>query len=157
MQVVHEAMEAICLDDLAIACEIIYQHRSRVHPALESFTCYEFLIKYFIRCMTDNPVATDYVHSRFEAARELRGLLSHWAGLSTPPRSAISILIASVTKLYVGGDRSLRNAIVTGFLEHVFEESELIALFADWKDDAVLGEAYDEAMQWANGRHGERI
>lgn len=152
---VCDAMQSLRLDDLAIVREIIVEHRSRVTPLLNANACHEFVVYYYLKCISDDSVAGGFVHSRFEAARELCRLLSHWEGLHDKPEKAIEILVEGVTESFLAGDRLRRNAIETGFLEHVLEESRLAKLFGKWKSDPILKEAYDAAKCWADSKKQE--
>jgi hypothetical protein len=57
---------------------------------------------------------------------------------------------AAVTDLFLDGDARMRNAIETGFLEHVLEQRSLRSFFAHWAHDERLQEAWRHATAWGD-------
>jgi hypothetical protein len=96
-----------------------------------------------------NPPSTDYALSRYEAARELQAMLKEWQAQRPLPTQEMRSLADSIREMYLRGDRALKTAIETGFLEHVFEEESLIPLFQSWQNDKNLSEAFQFAQEWA--------
>lgn len=146
---VRDAMQSNDIAVMGIACAIITNHNHRCVPALNPDDCYQFLVRYFLRCVKDNPDPTDTVHSRYDAARHLCRLLELWHRLPHRPADPIDSIVDGVTQLFRAGDAALQTAIETGFLEHVFHTAELVSLFGHWKDEPVFKAAYDNAMQFA--------
>ena len=99
-----------------------------------------------------NLESTERIHSRFEAARELTRTVTHWFNLGERGVTYLSSLVVEVRKSYLAANESMRNAIETGFLEHVFEDRRSWILFESWKEDPSLRSAYDFAMEWATSR-----
>lgn len=60
-------------------------------------------------------------------------------------RAALEEVLAMIERVARTGDDHARDVIVLGILEHVFEDEELRALFADWEQDAQLAPLYEEA------------
>ena len=54
-----------------------------------------------------------------------------------------------LARLYKSGDIDVRECIVNGILEHLFERNDVAAYFIDWKADSELGQAYDDALLWS--------
>jgi hypothetical protein len=96
---------------------------------------------------------SDWAHSRYEAAWQLRLLLeeiwdksSHSVELMTAYRDAIADLL-------LASNAHVAQAIVNGTLEHVFEDPELAAVFAAWVSNPGLAPYFHDALDWAHGDH----
>jgi hypothetical protein len=54
----------------------------------------------------------------------------------------------TLARLYLEGDEDLKDCVVMGILEHLFEDGTVQDAFADWKEHAQLGAAYGDAALW---------
>jgi hypothetical protein len=71
-------------------------------------------------------------------------ILNLWDADSNQP--ALVDLKNWLAKLYKRSDEDLRTCIVHATLEHVFQRKPLRNFFSDWKRDAELSRAYEEAV-----------
>ena len=62
---------------------------------------------------------------------------------------------SAVTAAYLSGSPEVQNAIETGFLEHVFEVTQLRRHYAHWASDPRLAEAYASALEWGEAHPNE--
>lgn len=117
----------------------------RVHPEIQSKVLRNFFFAYLQERILSN-AATEWMHSRYEACWDLAGLVKVWAR-HTPALPIISEVKAWMEWAYTSHPE-LRTALVTGFLEHAFEERAAREQFADWKKHPILASAYTQAMNW---------
>jgi len=115
---------------------------TRSHPDLLGDDQIDFVRRYLLRCIEENPPGGDYLHGGYEAAWELAACLKEWRGKS--PRG----IAVDLDKLYRRGDDATRNRILCGVLEHAFEDPAVRPFFASWERDEELREAYRLALEW---------
>lgn len=122
----------------------------RIQPALTMQEQCSFMLKYLMECLDANPVDTgddDYLHSGFEAAWEIAAWMKHLQHMAEAA-PILKAITADLEALYRRGDYALRRLIITGALEHIFENKRLVELFDYWRDDSELKPAYDAALEW---------
>ena len=110
----------------------------------------EAYLGFFLRCIRENP-AGHFVESRYAAAHSLVRWYLQVRLRSGSAAQALLAARAALRDLYVNGNDEIRRAIVTGVLEHLLEQSQVRADFADWDVDPTLHDAYEEALQWSHG------
>ena len=69
-------------------------------------------------------------------------------GLGEDARGLLPLVVSQVTETYLAASADARNAIETGFLEHVFERADLVPLFESWRLNPELSEAYELCLAW---------
>lgn len=153
-----EAMKSPDLAEMARARYVLAHAYDRLTSEPDLITCRNFVIDYYIKCIVENLIDDSMddwsVLSRFSAARELRGLLEFWVDHDLVEWA--DILVRRITSIFLEGDESIRNAIETGFLEHVLERADLVYLFDHWKSDPVFSEAYHEALKWGRAHSRQK-
>jgi hypothetical protein len=122
-------------------------YSSRIHPPLSFNEYHSFLLRYYDRCLRENPDG-QWACSRYSAGRDLMNWFKGLWKDASLPRSVLADIKSFLAKLYKEGDDELRTCIVNATLEHLFEERAIAGYFADWKQDPVLAEAYSDAMLW---------
>jgi hypothetical protein len=126
--------------------ELTRKEWSRIQPEIPGDEQMEFMRRYLLRCLEENPPSGDYLHSGYEAAWELAACLKHWHGMgAVKPLRGIAI---DLDKLYRRGDHATRNRILCGVLEHAFEDPAVRPFFASWERTEELREAYRLALEW---------
>jgi hypothetical protein len=125
------------------------EHYSRINPPLKFEDYRRFHLRYYERCLNENPVGV-WSDSRYLAAHSLVAWFNGLWNDNTVPREALTELKSLLERLYREGDKDLRCAIITGALEHLFENREVLKFFRDWKTDSVLLPAYEEALGYIN-------
>lgn len=110
--------------------------------------------KFFSRCIIEDPSA-DPALSRWEAAMEFLGWFSHLWDSPSVDRSVLSEAKDQLGRLYLEGNPEVRQAVIQGTLEHLFENASVRAFFFDWLKDPTLQKAYEEAAEWSKlgGHH----
>ena len=127
-------------------------YAARVHPPIPADDLIRFLLKYYERCIHEDPTG-GWVCSRYEAAREItRWFRTMWRdpGTRQDGRRTIETIKEWLARIYRDGDAEIRESIINGTLEHLFESQAIASFFDEWKDDPVLGHAYTEAVLWSN-------
>lgn len=110
----------------------------------------DFMRRYLIRCIEENPTPGDYLHGGFEAAWDLAALLKEWRARGGRVATSIRGIALELEKLFRRGDPATRNRISCGVMEHAFEDAALRPYFANWDRDPELREAYIMAMEWGS-------
>jgi hypothetical protein len=105
-------------------------------------------IEHILCCIRDNPQDGE-TPTRYEAAQELEVCFDDISMRSDSDVMLIEIAVA-VTQLFLVSDESVRHAIETGFLEHVFEQPKLRRFFAHWETDDRLREAWRLCSAWGD-------
>lgn len=119
-----------------------------IKPALEFDDYYGFVVPYLEQCIEENP-DLEWVESRYLAGHALVvWIVSFWNNKAVP-RKKIAEIKERIGALYKHGDEGVRDAVVNGVLEHLFEHRPLVKYFKDWQEDPVLATAYSDALLWA--------
>jgi len=121
----------------------------RVDPPISEEELERFLFPYYKRCFMEDPDG-EWAATRYGAAREIVGWYK--AVPSTVDLGSQTFLLHMkkwLEEVYTDGDEDIREAIITGALEHILEQLRWRTFFADWQTDPALVVAYDQAMQWA--------
>lgn len=118
-----------------------------ITPALEFSDYFCFFSRYLIRCMKENPQG-EWPSNRYEAGWEYcRWFVTLWND-NTVDRGFLFNLKVDLANLYRIGDADLRTALENAVLEHLFEDDNIAAFFADWQRDEDLVGAYCAAKLW---------
>jgi hypothetical protein len=121
---------------------------TRIQPPLVADDYVAFLKRYYSRCVLEDPNG-EWVDSRYEAAWGNARWISHLWHDPGVARPVLSDLKEWLLNLYREGDEHVRTSLITGTLEHLFEESELAVFFSDWRSNPLTGSAYQEALSYA--------
>lgn len=119
----------------------------RITPLLSFDDYYEFAIPYLERCIRENP-DNEWCASRYLAGHAL----AVWINDLWNKEDSSAILADIKTRLatlYAEGDVDVRDGIVNGVLEHLFEHKPIANYFRDWENDPILGRAYRDASAWS--------
>lgn len=108
----------------------------------------DFMRRYLVRCIEENPAPGDYLHGGYEAAWELAALLKEWRRRGGRVGATVRGIALELEKLYRRGDPATKNRVLCGVLEHAFEDAALRPYFANWDRDPELREAYGLALDW---------
>ena len=121
---------------------------ARITPELTAEEQLDFMRRYLLRCLVENPSPGDYLHGGFEAAWELAACLKQWHQRGGKGPAAVRGVAIELEKLYREGDPALQNRILCGVLEHAFEEPAVRRYFSGWQRDIELREIYRLALEW---------
>ena len=115
----------------------------------------DFMRRYLMRCIEENPAPGDYVHGGYEAAWALAARMKEWRRRGGRIAAALRGIALELEKLYRRGDPATKNRVLCGVLEHAFEDAALRPYFGNWDRDPELREAYELAMDWGAAHEGE--
>ena len=106
--------------------------------------------KYLLGCIRDGVADTEEIQGRYEAAESLHVWFRHLVGMEGTS-AVLSRASSAITNLYLESGEEVRDAIETGFLEHVLETAALRPYFEHWAFDPRLQLAWSRALEW--GKH----
>jgi len=134
---------------LVVQAFVDYGDLERIEPRLDMQVVYDFLLKYYERCIREDPqcewadrryVVGDHIVPWYHGAPETG---------DEPRQEFLTRVKQLLARLYLDGDEDVRDAIVCGTIEHILEQPRWREFFKDWCDDPILRGAYDYAMEWA--------
>ncbi len=120
----------------------------RIQPPLTKDDYVQFVMEYFERCFPEHPVG-DYSHSSYIAGADFVRWFMHFWNESDAKRAVPTVFKDWLRRLYLSGDEHLKDVLVNGILEHLFENRKVLRFFRDWDADPELKEAVLRAAQWA--------
>lgn len=124
----------------------------RVHPPISFEDFYDFLLRYWGRCIVENP-ASDWADSNYTAAHDAANFMRLSNDETRLTFTHKKRFKEWLERLYLEGSDSVRTCIVTGFLEHLLEIPGWRELFDSWRENPRLSRALSEATEWSNGRN----
>jgi hypothetical protein len=131
---------------------LLLEHPERarkIKPPLDREDYEVFLQSYLARCIREDPTG-EWAHSRYFAGYAVVAwLLGHWRRGDLEPGYAESWK-TWIRDLYLTGDEKVRDAVVNGILEHLFEVKQMRKRFTDWRDHPELRVAYELACEWGD-------
>ena len=134
----------------AVAHLITYPPQcDRIEPTLDEDDYEAFLPRYYEVCLRRDPEG-EWVDTRYGVAWQI----VDW--FNTVPDEDdvddypfLAFLRDWMAEVYKEGEDEVREALVQGVLSHILEDGRWRPFFAGWRDDPVLKEAIDAAMEWA--------
>ena len=143
-------IESSDIETLGFTHSLLSDTRIRVEPPISIAEYVRFTKKYYERCLRENPDG-EWSSPSYIAGGELVNIFASLWRDALVPRSVLEDLKVWLGQLYREGDSNLRNCIVQGTLEHLFEQKPIREFFADWVNDEVLAVAHREASEWYQG------
>ena len=149
--------------------------RSRITPPVPFADFVGFHLRYYERCIRDDPSwQDDMLLSRYNACYSCRSLIT-W--LSNPPQvdyvvngrrlqtwlgtvsgvsrergvNGLDVAKGWIRALYESGENEVRLALETGVLEHLFPDRRIRRFFRDWLNDPLMVEVFKRNC---SGPHG---
>ncbi len=111
-----------------------------------------FLVGYLVAAIEGRADSAEIVAMQpYIAGHELARIYKHWRSRKRPP-DVLRDARDELARLYLTGDDALKNRVVCGALEHIFESVPCRADFDKWKAKPGLATAIEEAMAWADSR-----
>lgn len=123
---------------------------SRIQPEIPAQEQVDFMRRYLLRCIEENPTPGEHLHGGYQAAWALAGCMKHWRRMGGKAAAALRGIALDLEKLYRRADPATQNRIVCGVLEHLFEDAAIRPYFAHWDRDCDLREAYQLAQEWGS-------
>lgn len=128
--------------------ELIARAHERIVPELGD-EAMEFVRRYLLRCIEENPAPGDLLHGGYEAAWELAAMLKQWRQHGGRAADAVRAVAVDLEKLYRRADPATKNRVLCGVLEHAFEDPGLRRHFTNWdRGSHELRDAYKLALEW---------
>lgn len=119
-----------------------------IAPRLDTDDYFRFVLPYLEECVLKDPTGA-WVDSRYVAGRQLVAWIIHFWNDKRFSRERLVEIKSRLADMYERGADDVRNGVVNGVLEHLFENRELRVYFEDWKDHPILGAAYKRALAWS--------
>jgi len=119
----------------------------RIEPPLQFDDYFNFVVPYFEQCIELDP-AGEWSHSRYLAGHEFITWIVDFWNKKEVPREKVAEIKRRLGDLYRRGNEEVRDGVLNGVLEHLFENRQLANYFKEWESDPVLGQAYGAALQW---------
>ena len=123
---------------------------ARIQPEIPLEEQVDFMRRYLVRCVDENPTPGEHLHGGYEAAWELAACMKHWRKLGGRAAASVRGIAVELEKLYRRADSATQNRIICGVLEHAFEDPALRPYFVGWDRDCELREAHKLAMEWGS-------
>ncbi len=145
-------MESSDIEVLGAVYSIISEVRtfSKVSPPPDAAKCDRFALSYIERCIRHDPHG-EWASTRYEAAYDatswFEALWAETAGTS----AVLSDLRETLARLTMECDAAVQDCIVTGVLEHLFQNRKIQKFFAGWAEREVLKDSYKEGCELASG------
>ena len=134
----------------SVVYELTNRAWSRITPEIPGDEQIEFMRRYLLRCIEENPTPGDYLHGGYEAAWELADCLKHWRAQDGSTANALRGIAIDLEKAYRRADAAMKNRILCGVMEHAFEDPAVRQYFSNWERDTELREAYKLALEWGS-------
>lgn len=156
---VLEWMETEDLGAMGAVSEIVtlVEFVERINTEIDQEILERFLYRYYERCLIEDP-EDDYADNRYETCRSLLAWFQALPKDVDPDSNSFIVNMKYwMEEIYRRSDQDIRKAITYGALEHILEQERWQKFFSNWKNDPVLAESYDSAMEWAIAHQDQDI
>ncbi len=119
-----------------------------IEPPIKLIDYYPKLIHYLERCIKEDPDA-EWAVSRYEAAFFFQTWFKRLWRYKKDYENILQELKQWIQIMYLEGNRSVRTCIITGILEHLFENKKIAGYFKEWRNEPELANAYEEAIGYS--------
>ena len=123
---------------------------ARVEPAVPIEEQIDFMRRYLLRCIEENPTPGEHLHGGYEAAWELAARMKQWRREGGRAAATLRAIALDLEKIYRRGEPATQNRVLCGVVEHAFEDPAVRPHFIDWERDPDLRDAYRLAVDWGN-------
>lgn len=130
-------------------------YTSRIVPPLEFSDFHPFVSSYFLRCISENPQG-QWADTRYGAGMALANWFKALNGDPSVPRRALSDIKQSIQDLWDRADKAVRDGILNGAVEHIFEDDGARQLFDDWRQHPKYADLYKAACEWQDNMPSDR-
>ncbi len=148
----YEINKWIESDDIEILGLLFYILDQR-NNLIESFPSMEktikFYIYYFRRCLIEDP-QSDWADNRYIAAYDLMRLYKALRKDICVPLNFLKDIRVMIRDVYKIGNKDVKESVINGVLEHLFEDKDIQLEFDEWRNDSELSKAYYEALEWSH-------
>lgn len=143
-------MKSDDIEVLGFVNAMIHDHRFRIEPPIDISDYVAFVRLYYGRCFRESPEGK-WSHGRYPAGWDIVKIFCSLWDEEEQPAKLLAEFKKWLADLYRKGDSELRTCLETATLEHLFERRAIAKFFSDWKKDALLLQAYENAFLWVKG------
>lgn len=118
-----------------------------IEPPLQFEDYYDFVVPYLAQCIEQNPQG-EWADSRYLAGHQLVAWIVDFWNDKAVSRNNLADIKRRLAELYLRGDEGVRDGVINGVLEHLFEHRQIATYFKDWENDPILNSAYSAALIW---------
>jgi hypothetical protein len=154
---IRKWIEAADLKTLSLLYVLTNKASSRITPKLTMKETCDLIRRYYLTCIRKNPRSSDYMLSRYEAAWTMVAWFRHLVSKLPETKNELKATVDEITSLYLNSKQSVQDALVNGFLEHLFETPSFREYFAHWKSDPKLAEPHKWALMWGKDHEGSNL
>lgn len=124
----------------------------RISPALTLNQYLHFTKNFYSRCLLENIDMSnaDWAVGRYQACWDMVGWFTTLWNDEKVPRKEIDDIKKWFEKLYKEGDEDIKDALLNGTFEHLFENKKIAKYFNDWLKDKDLTQVYKDAIFWVD-------
>lgn len=144
---VRDWMQSADLQLRGIAYYVLFdpKYHRRIEPKLSLRDYIDFVLPLYETCLRHDP-DVDWIPTRYTAGWDLANWFKAlWQDKQTP-RGVLKEIKDWLAHVYMSSDQAVRDAIITAFLEHVFEKKGIVRFFSDWKVHPELADAVQDAL-----------
>jgi hypothetical protein len=123
---------------------------SRVQPEVPVDEQVDFMRRYLMRCIDENPSPGVHLHGGYEAAWDLAAHMKLWRHSGGRLATVVRGIAVDLERLYRRAEPAARNRVLCGVMEHLFEDPAMRPYFSTWDRDGDLREAYKLAVEWGS-------
>jgi hypothetical protein len=127
---------------------ILYEGHRCVFEAPTEQEIRDFMRRYLERCLVEDHTNSTYAESPYLAAHSVRAWFSREWGRNRAVAGEIRDWLASICRC---GDQRVREAVLLGTLEHLFQDDAIAEYFMTWERDPMLSPLVSEARRLADG------
>jgi len=120
----------------------------RITPELTAEEQADFMRRYLLRCIEENPAPGEWLHGGYEAAWELASCLKTWRKRGGRIAQSLRGIAVDLEKIYRRGEPATQNRVLCGVMEHAFEDPAVRPFFVNWERADDLHDAYKLAVEW---------
>ncbi|AVP96196.1 hypothetical protein C7S18_02860 [Ahniella affigens] len=141
-------LEPADLDTQGALFDLLQQESfwDRINPSLDHAVLDRLYIEYLLQCVIQGR-ESDWCESRYLACYGLNAIIRD--RFQNNDLAGFTELQQALARLYRDFGEPVRDAVVNGCLEHLFDDPAIRAAFSDWQSDAVLHEAYLRGCQFS--------
>lgn len=149
---VRQAIGARDLELSGLVFSMIHNHkiRNRIKPPLEMVDFQELHLSYLPDCIK-SPTVSDWCESPYLAGHAIVAWIRHLWQQQLKTSDYLVVWKHTLAKLYIQGDEAVRDIVINGIMEHLFQVEDIRFFFNDWRGHAILERAYNMSLPSASG------
>lgn len=89
--------------------------------------------------------------SPYEAAQDLVNVVRKHRREMPDDAEFFRFVSDHLNDVFRSGDRKIQTCVITGVLEHLFEDDEIRSYFLTWRSNPETRRAFEDAIRWTEG------